>query len=83
MEQPALGATTTNLTDRVVGWGNMLKAWKAVRANRGAPGPDGIAIEDFPEHFYQHWPTIWRQLREGTYEPGASRRKSIPKERWR
>ena len=57
----------------------MLKAWKAVRANHGAPGPDGIAIEDFPEHFYQHWPSIRRQLLEGTYQPEASRRKSIPK----
>ncbi len=29
--------------------------------------------------FYQNWPTIRRQLLEGTCEPGASRRKSIPK----
>ena len=79
VEKTALSSTTTNLIERVVAWDNMLKAWKAVRANRGAPGPDGITLNDFPEHFYQHWPTIRRQLLEGTYQPGASRRKSIPK----
>ena len=79
MEKTALSSTTTNLIEQVVHWSNMQKAWKAVRANRGAPGPDGITINDFPEHFYQHWPRIWRQLLEGTYQPGASRRKSIPK----
>lgn len=79
MEKTALSSTTTNLIEQVVHWGNMQKAWKAVRANRGAPGPDGIAINDFPEYFYQHWPKIWRQLLDGTYQPGASRRKSIEK----
>jgi RNA-directed DNA polymerase len=78
-EKTALSSADTNLIERVVAWDNMLKAWKAVRANRGAPGPDGITINDFPDHFYQHWPTIRRQLLEGTYQPGASRRKSIPK----
>jgi RNA-directed DNA polymerase len=57
----------------------MSKAWKAVRANHGASGPDGITINDFPKYFYQHWLTIRRQLLEGTYNPGASRRKNIPK----
>jgi RNA-directed DNA polymerase len=79
VEKTALGSKTTNLIESIVAWDNMLKAWKAVRANRGAPGPDGIAINDFPEHFYQNWPTIRRQLLEGTYQPGASRRKSIAK----
>ena len=79
MEKTALSSATTNLIEQVVHWSNMQKAWKAVRANRGAPGPDGIAINDFPAYFYQHWPRIWRQLLDGTYQPGASRRKSIPK----
>ena len=79
MEKTALSSSTTNLIEQVVHWSNMQKAWKAVRANRGAPGPDGITINDFPNHFYQHWPRIWRQLLDGTYQPGASRRKSIEK----
>jgi RNA-directed DNA polymerase len=58
---------------------NVAKAWEKVRSNRGAPGPDGITIDEFPDHFRQHWPVIERQLLEGTYEPGPARRKSIPK----
>ncbi len=38
MEKTALSSTTANLIEQVVHWGNMQKAWKAVRANHGAPG---------------------------------------------
>lgn len=79
VEKTALSSTTTNLIERVVAWDNMLRAWKAVRANQGAPGPDGVTINDFPDYFYQTWPTIRRQLLEGNYSPGASRRRAIPK----
>ncbi len=58
MEKTALDSTTTNLIEQVVQFSNMQKAWKAVRANHGAPGPDGITINDFPNHFYQHWPGL-------------------------
>ena len=79
MEKSALDSTTMRLMEQVVHWSNMHEAWKAVRANHGAPGPDAIAIHDFPEYFYQHWPQIRRQLLDGTYQPRPSRRKSIPK----
>jgi len=79
MEKTALSSTDTNLIERVVAWNKLLKSWKAVRANHGAAGPDGITINDFPDHFYQHWPTLGRQLLEGTCRPSASRRKFIPK----
>ncbi len=78
-EKPALSSATSNLIEQVVAWDNMLKAWKSVRANHGAPGPDGITIDDFPDYFYKHWSTIRRQLLNGTYTPSASRRKAIPK----
>ena len=51
-----------------------------MRANRGAPGPDGITLAEFPEHFRALWPDIEQQLLKGTYQPGAARRKSIPKD---
>lgn len=80
MEQPALDSTSNDLMERIVAWDNIERAWKNVKANRGAAGPDGIAIDDFPTHFREHWPAIKQQLLEGTYAPGAARRKSIPKE---
>ncbi len=30
-------------------------AWARVKANRGAPGPDGITITDFLERFRPRW----------------------------
>lgn len=86
-DQSELAATTTTapkpsvteLMELVVSRINVAKAWEKVRSNRGAPGPDGITIDDFPDHFRQHWPEMERQLLEGTYKPGPARRKSIPK----
>ena len=70
---------TSTLMERVVEPANMQLAWRKVRANRGAPGPDGITLEEFATTFPKEWPEIRQQLLEGTYQPGAARRKSIPK----
>ena len=57
----------------------MQQAWRNVKANRGAPGADGVTLEQFAETFASQWHTVRQQLLEGTYRPGAARRKSIPK----
>ena len=54
-------------------------AWARVKANRGAPGPDGVSIEDFPEWFRPQWETVRQQLLDGTYRPEPVRRVSIDK----
>ena len=54
-------------------------AWARVKANRGAPGPDGITLDEFPEWFRPQWETIRGQLLEGTYRPEPVRRVSIAK----
>ena len=79
VEQPALSTTSENLMERIVDQANFESAWKHVRANHGAPGPDGITLDEFPETFRQQWPALRRQLLEGAYHPGPARRKSIPK----
>ena len=43
MEKPALDSVSLDLMERIVDDGNLERAWKKVKANRGAPGPDGIA----------------------------------------
>jgi len=58
---------------------NMLKAWKRVKANGGAPGLDGMTIAAFPAFARQHWERIRSSLIEGTYHPAAVRRVFIPK----
>ena len=48
---------------------NVLKAWKQVRSNKGAPGIDGLTIEAYPDFARQHWPSARQALLNGTYRP--------------
>lgn len=58
---------------------NLNRSWKAVRANKGAPGPDGLDIARSLEHIRAHWERIESKLRSGDYKPGAVREVKIPK----
>ena len=74
--QPALH---DDLMERVLESENMRRAWKRVKANQGAPGVDGMRIEDFAEFARSSLPAIRQALRDGTYRPKPVRRVSIPK----
>jgi RNA-directed DNA polymerase len=50
-----------------------------VKANHGAPGVDGMTIEEFPAFAREHWPSIRQALRDETYQPSPVRRTEIPK----
>jgi RNA-directed DNA polymerase len=65
--------------EAVVDEANIERAWKQVRGNRGAPGPDGITLGEFPEWFRPRWSTIRQQLLDGTYQPQPVRRVTIDK----
>ena len=54
-------------------------AWKNVKANRGAAGPDGITITEFLDWVRPRWPKFRQQLLDGTYRPDPVRRKIIDK----
>lgn len=68
-----------DLLARVLDRANLQRAWKRVKANRGAPGMDGVRIEDWPAHAIEHWEAIRRQLEAGSYCPQPVRRVMIPK----
>jgi RNA-directed DNA polymerase len=68
-----------NLMAQVVEKANLVKAWKQVKSNRGAPGSDGMTLEDFPAYARDHWPTIRQSLLDGSYQPLPVRRVVIPK----
>jgi group II intron reverse transcriptase/maturase len=57
----------------------MQRAWKRVKANKGAAGVDGLDIARTGEHLKQAWPVIRQQLLAGTYRPLPVRRVGIPK----
>jgi len=58
---------------------NLAMAWQRVKANRGAPGIDGMTVDAFAAFGRVHWPRIAKALMEGTYPPAAVRRVWIPK----
>jgi RNA-directed DNA polymerase len=59
---------------------NLQKAWKQVKANKGAPGIDNMSVEEFPEYAFVHREGIKSALLEGTYEPSPVKRVEIPKD---
>jgi len=58
---------------------NLRKALAQVRRNKGAPGVDGMTVDDLPLYLKEHWPSIRNQLLDGTYRPQPVRRVEIPK----
>ena len=57
----------------------MLKAFKAVKKNRGSAGIDKISIEMFQSNLTENLLSLMRELKQGTYQPIPLRRVYIPK----
>jgi RNA-directed DNA polymerase len=68
-----------HLLERILIRANMRKAWKRVKTNAGAPGVDGMAIDQFPAWAKAHWIDIRCRLQTGTYQPLPVKRVEIPK----
>ena len=75
-ESPALAE---QLMEEVCDRGNLERAWKRVRSNKGSPGVDGMTIDAAKDYLRERWPTIRTQLLEGTYQPQPVKRVEIPK----
>ena len=58
---------------------NLKRAFKRVRANKGAAGVDGLDIDQTARYLATAWPGIREQLLKGTYRPSPVRRVMIPK----
>ena len=67
------------LLDRAFARENLKRAWKRVKANKGAAGIDGLDIEQTAEHLLTQWAAIREQLLLGVYRPSPVRRVVIPK----
>ena len=79
LEKPALSLFPMSLIEALVEPSNIEAAWKNVKANRGAAGPDGITITEFPDWLRPRWNSIRQQLLDGTYGPQPVRRVTIDK----
>ena len=67
------------LFEQILDSDNLRAAWKQVKANKGAPGIDGMTIEEFPPFIREHWDTIQTKLRDSSYRPAPVKRFYIPK----
>ena len=55
------------------------EALRDVARNKGAPGPDGMTVQEMQAQWPATRHRLVRQLRDGTYRPGSIRRVEIPK----
>jgi RNA-directed DNA polymerase len=55
------------------------RAWTRVAVNGGAPGADGVTIEDFKTDLGGNLYKIWNRMSSGTYFPPPVRAVEIPK----
>jgi group II intron reverse transcriptase/maturase len=52
---------------------------KRVESNKGAPGIDGMRVEDLKPYLKEHWLELRKALDQQTYRPSPVRRVEIPK----
>lgn len=69
----------SDLLEQIVSRENMQKAWKRVKANKGACGIDNMSVVQFPDFARANWSDIRRLLSDGSYKPLPVKRVEIPK----
>ena len=68
------------LLEKILDKENLNKAYKHVKANKGAPGVDGVTVDEAYENIRQNKEKWLHQIRKRTYKPQPVRRVQIPKE---
>ena len=72
-------ADGADLLECILSRDNLNRAYKRVKANKGAPGIDGMTVEEALPWLQQHRTELLDSIREGKYKPQPVRRKEIPK----
>lgn len=67
------------LIDKIIDDDNLLRACKKVKANKGAPGIDGMTVDELFGHVKKYHKHLKRKLKDGTYNPLPVKRVEIPK----
>jgi group II intron reverse transcriptase/maturase len=73
------GKASAELWERVWERQNLLAALKRVEQNGGAPGIDGMTVEELRPYLKEHWLEIREKLDQQNYQPSPVRRVEIPK----
>ena len=68
-----------NVLKWVVQGQNFVNAYQSVRQNKGAPGVDGIRVEDMKKYLPKHWKEVKQSILDGSYQPSPVRSVMISK----
>ncbi len=79
MEQLELIPDTRSLFEKLCNAAYLREGFRAVKANRGAPGIDGTSIPEFEGRLEEELAHLKRDLEGWSYEPKPVRRVEIPK----
>src|SRR5713101_7919876 len=72
-------ALTRGLMERIASSANLNQAYKRVKANRGAPGVDGMTVDDLRPWIAKNKDALLTALLDGSYQPQPVRGVEIPK----
>ena len=67
------------LFDEILDIGTLRKAFKLVKRNKGAPGIDGVTIENYEKNFKEELRQLRQEVLDWTYKPTPVKRVEIPK----
>ena len=68
-----------DILGKILNKDNLNRAYKRVKANKGAPGVDGMTVEEAFEWLKEHNHELIERIRKGHYTPSPVRRVEIPK----
>jgi group II intron reverse transcriptase/maturase len=77
--QEAIEQDSADLLEKILGRDNLNRAYKQVKSNKGAPGIDGMSVEDALPWLRENSAELLESIRQGKYKPQPVRRKEIPK----
>ena len=79
LENEERAGRAPELLEKILDKDNLNRAYKRVKANKGAPGVDGMTVEAALPWLKEHGKELTESIRQGKYKPDPVRRKEIPK----
>ena len=73
------GSAQPKLLEAILHKDNFNRAYKRVKANKGAPGIDGMTIKEALSYLQEHQQELTNRIYRGKYTPSPVRRVEIPK----
>ena len=72
-------SASPELLEKILKRDNLNRAFKRVKARKGAPGIDGMTVDEAGAYFRENKDELIRRIKRGKYTPDPVRRVEIPK----